>query len=190
MKKAIIISLVCVVLSGCGTLRFAPTEAQKQNAWLHNRTAIATRQLAENEGSSQRLQDLATLSEYQSRDFCSYYGLPKSFPQAQTPQQILSESNLQITEQALNDASQRPDEWDVADGLLEMGIAIAAIFGGVYGTKVSGFLAQAKQKSNALREIIEGNELFKQQNPESATAFKTAQSSQSPETRQLVAQLK
>jgi hypothetical protein len=42
----------------------------------------------------------------------------------------------------------------------------------------------------ALKEIIQGNELFKQQQPSQADAFKAAQQNQSPETRQLVAALK
>ena len=29
--------------AGCESLRFAPSEAQKQNAWLHNRTAVDNR---------------------------------------------------------------------------------------------------------------------------------------------------
>ena len=51
-----------------------------------------------------------------------------------------------------------------------MGIGIAALFGGVYGVRAAGFLKQAKEKSSALREIIEGNELFKKGNVQSWNA--------------------
>jgi hypothetical protein len=45
-------------------------------------------------------------------------------------------------------------------------------------------------KSKALKEIIEGNELFKEQNESSVAAFKQAQQNQSPQTRQIVAEIK
>jgi hypothetical protein len=41
-----------------------------------------------------------------------------------------------------------------------------------------------------LQEVIAGNELFKKKNESSAAAFKQAHSSQSPHTRQIVAQAK
>jgi hypothetical protein len=44
--------------------------------------------------------------------------------------------------------------------------------------------------SKALKEIIEGNELFKRANEQQAAAFKEAQKNQSSTTRQLVAQVK
>ena len=43
------------------------------------------------------------------------------------------------------------DTWDIADSALELGIAVAGLFGGVYGIKVAGFLKQARGKSDALR---------------------------------------
>jgi hypothetical protein len=51
-------------------------------------------------------------------------------------------------------------------------------------------LKDARTKSQALREIIAGNELFKRQNAQSVQAFKEAQQTQSPATRQLVAEMK
>jgi len=41
-----------------------------------------------------------------------------------------------------------------------------------------------------LKEIIAGNELFKKQNPAQATVFKEAHQAQSPQTRQIVAEMK
>ena len=85
---------------------------------------------------------------------------------------------------------QRPDGWQLADSALELAIGISVLLGGVYGTRALRFLKDAQIKSKALKEIIEGNELFKKQNESSAAAFKQAQQSQSPETRQIVAEMK
>jgi len=78
----------------------------------------------------------------------------------------------------------------LTDAGLELAIAISALIGGIYGTKAVAYLKQARVKSKALKEIIEGNELFKKLNNDSTVAFKEAQKNQSPETKQIVAQLK
>ncbi len=182
--------LVCVLLAGCETLRFAPSEAQKQNAWLHNRTAIITAQTAKDEQTSEELQALTQLGDLQSRAFVSYCGLPKEFPQAQTAEDVLAESNWQLARSASVESAQRPDPWQVTDSALELAIGISALLGGVYGVRAVRFFKDARTKSQALKEIITGNELFKKQNESSAFAFKQAQRSQSPQTRQIVAQMK
>ncbi len=181
---------MCLLLAGCDSLRFAPTEAQKQNAWLHNRTAIVTSETARAEETSQTLQALTQLGEVQSRAFSAYCGLPKEFPPAETAEDVLAESNFQLAGTALQESTERPDAWQVADSMLEMGIGICALLGGVYGTRAVGFLRQAKTKSNALHEIIAGNEQFKKQNQAQAISFKQAHQNQSPQTRQLVVQMK
>ena len=112
------------------------------------------------------------------------------FPAADSADAILAESNQQIAHSALSEALQRPDAWDVADGAMDLGIGIAALFGGVYGVKVARFLKEARTKSKALREIIEGNELFKSEHADSAPAFKQAHKDQSPQTRRLVTEVK
>jgi hypothetical protein len=71
-----------------------------------------------------------------------------------------------------------------------LGIGISALLGGVYGTRAVGFLKNAQAKSKALKEIIAGNELFKNQNESSVAAFKQAQQNQSSTTRQLVTEMK
>lgn len=181
---------LCFLLVGCNSLRFAPTETQRQNAWLHNRTAMITTEAARVEQTSEKLQSLTQLNELQSRAFSSYFGLPKEFPQAESAEDILSESNWQLAHTALRTGADRPDAWQVADSMLELGIGICALLGGVYGTRAVRFLKDAKTKSQALQEIIVGNELFKKQNTPSVDAFKAAHSSQSPQTRQLVAEMK
>jgi len=182
--------LMCFLLAGCDSLRFAPSEEQKQNAWLHNRTATIAADTARAEDASEKLQALTKLSEVQSKAFGSYYGLPKEFPKAETAEDVLAESNWQLARTALQQGAERPDAWQVADSMLELGIGICALLGGVYGTRAVRFLKDARTKSKALQEIIAGNELFKKEHKAYASAFKEAHNDQSTQTRQLVAQMK
>ena len=185
-----IIALAGLMIAGCDSLRLAPSEQQKQNAWLHNRTTAIAADTARGEEASPKLQSLTKLSELQSRAFTSYCGLPKKYPPAETADDILAQSNWTLAETALAESVERPDPWQVADSVLEIGIGISALLGGVYGTRAVCFLRDARAKSQALKEIIAGNEQFKKDNTAQAPAFKAAQANQSPETRQLVAQLK
>jgi hypothetical protein len=191
MKKIVAFLIpLCFVSVGCESLRFAPSQAQKQNAWLHNRAAIITAETAKSENTSEKLQALTKLSELQSRAFTAYFGLPEEFPQAETAEDILAQSNSTLARQALAESAARPDAWQLADSAFELAIGVCALLGGVYGTRAVGFLREAQTKSKALKEIIEGNELFKKQNESSIAAFKQAQQNQSPETRQIVAEMK
>lgn len=187
---AAVVAVLVLATAGCDSLRFAPSEQQKQNAWLHNRTTAVAAETARAEQTSQELQALTKLSELQSRSFTSYCGLPKDYPQAETTEQILAESNWQTANAALAQSAERPDPWQVADSALDIGIGVCALFGGVLGTRALRFLQEARAKSQALKEIIQGNELFKEQNARQVEAFKAAQQHQSPETRQLVTALK
>ena len=191
MKK--IMTIMCIMLwlvAGCDSLRFAPGESQKQNAWLHNRTAMVAAETARSESASEKLQGLAKLSEVQSRAFTSYCGLPKQFPQAETAEDILAESNFRLARTALAESADRPDAWQLADNVFEIAIGISALLGGVYGTRAVRSLREARGKSQALGEIIAGNELFKKQSQTQARAFKQAHQNQSPQTRQIVTQMK
>ncbi len=182
--------LVCFLSTGCESLRFGPSEDQKQNAWLHNWTTVAAAQTAAAEGASEELQALTHLSQLQSRVFTSYYGLPRELPPSQSVEDILAESNFQLAERASSQSAQRPDAFVLADSLFELAIGICALMGGVYGTRAAGFLKDARAKSKALKEIVEGNELFKKQHQPWAADFKVAHKDQSSGTRQLVAEMK
>ena len=192
MKKTVVVMaagmLIC--LSGCESIRFAPSEEQKQNAWVHNRTAVIAAQTAKEEQASEKLKALTDLSGTQSRAFVAYCGLPDELPQAETADDVLKESNVGLARTAIEQSKQRPNAWDIADSSIELGIAIAGLFGGIYGTRVAKFLQEAKAKSNALKEIVLANEIFKKTNPDSADAFKDAQRNQSPLTKQIVAETK
>jgi hypothetical protein len=189
-RSLTLLAILALPIAGCDSVRFAPGQEQKQNAWLHNRTAAVAAETARAEQTSQELQALTRLSELQSRSFTSYCGLPKEYPQADTAEQILAESNWQTARIALAQSAERPDPWQVADSALEVGIGICALFGGVLGTRALRFLQEARARSQALKEIIRGNELFKTQNAGQVPAFKSAQQHQSPETRQLVTAMK
>jgi len=190
MRKVAMTLAVVLVTGGCGQIRFAPNEAQKQNAWVHNRTAAIAASEASAEQTSAKLQALTNLSEMQSRAFVAYCGLPEELPAAETAQDVLSESNRQLATTAIEQSKERPDVWGVADSAMELAIAIAGLFGGAYATRIIKFLQEAKAKSNALKEIVLANEIFKKTNPDAAEAFKDAQRSQSPLTKQIVAEIK
>jgi hypothetical protein len=189
-SRLLLLAVPLLLTAGCDSLRFAPGQTQKQNAWLHNRTAAVAAETARAEQTSQELQALTKLSELQSRSFTSYCGLPKEYPQAETADQILAESNWQTANASLAQSAERPDPWQVADSALDIGIGVCALFGGVLGTRAVRFLQEARAKSQALKEIIQGNERFKTQNAEQVAAFKAAQQNQSPATRQLVTAIK
>jgi hypothetical protein len=191
MKKlAFVMTAVMLFCTGCEGLRFAPSEAQKQNAWVHNRTAAIISQTAQNEQASEKLQELTRLSETQSQAFVAYCGLPEELSKADTMSDVLSESNKQLAVTAIAQSKQRPDVWTVADSSLELGIAIAGLFGGAGAIRLAKFLQDAKAKSNALKEIVLANEIFKKTNPDSADAFKDAHAKQSPLTKQIVTEMK
>jgi len=189
-KAAVVVTVGMLFCAGCESIRFAPNETQKQNAWLHNQTAAIAAQEAAAEQTSAKLQDLTKLSETQSRAFVAYCGLPDEYPKADTAEEVLSESNRQLATTAITQSSQRPDAWSVAGSAMDLGIAVAGLFGGVYATRIGKFLQDAKAKSNALKEIVLANEIFKKTNPDSADAFKDAQRNQSPLTKQIVAEAK
>ena len=190
MKKIVLAVSMLLLFAGCDSLRFAPSQVQKQNAWLHNRTMAITAANAREEGTSEKIQALTQLGEKQSLAFVSYYGLPDELPQADTVEDILDESNFRIAEVATQEGLERLDEWEVADSAIDLGIGIFALLGGVYGTRAAKFLKNAKTRTQALKEIISGNELFKQQNDSSVSAFKEAHAGQSPQTRQIVTEMK
>ena len=191
MKRlAVVVTVGMLLCAGCEGIRLGPREAQKQNAWVHNRTAAIASQTAQAEQSSEKLQELTRLSETQSQAFVAYCGLPEELPKANTAEDVLSESNKQLAATAIAQSKQRPDVWDIADSTLELGIAIAGLFGGAGAVRFASFLQDAKAKSNALKEVVLGNEIFKKTNPDAAEAFKDSQKNQSPLTKQIVTEVK
>ena len=139
---------------GVTVFGMAATEAQKENAWLHGRLCAAAADTSVDEGASPELCGLTALAESQSEAFVVDYGLPESMPDLSIAEVVANNAKL--------DAAKRPDVWVLADSAMELGIALAGLIGGVYGVRVAGYLKTARDKSRALKEIINGNELFKQ----------------------------
>lgn len=168
--------------AGCAdSIRFAPTEPQKQLAELTD--VLATK--INTEGTEPFSPASQKLSEG-TRAAMLYMGRP-----AEPPDPAKFET---IAAQASEDAVQRPDVWTMADSALELGIGVSALLGGVYGTKAVKYLKTAQQKSAALKEIVTGNELFKQKTPANSPVlmdFKTAQNEkQSANTKKIVSETK
>lgn len=152
-----IILLVCLLcaLAGCDSMRFAPTEAQKQSAELTHALAakINAAGTAPASPASQKLCE-------GTRASLAYTGRPSAPPD---PEQFDT-----IAAQANTDAESRPTADDVfAD--VESGLSLAAelaiLFGvggaGVGGKKLLDWVRLARQKNQAFAETVRGNELLK-----------------------------
>lgn len=183
----VLFGLLC--FCGCDSFRFAATEAQKENAWLHTRVCAMASEAAVDEVASQELCGLTELAKEQSAAFVMDYGVPSALPVMEDVDAVLAQGSA-ISAAAQADSAQRPDVWMLADSAMELGVALAGLVGGVYGIRVAGYLKTAREKSKALKEVVQGNELFKQLYPEQSERFKEAQQKQSPATKQLVAAAK
>ncbi|MBW8036707.1 MAG: hypothetical protein FVQ79_14045 [Planctomycetes bacterium] len=126
----------------------------------------------------------------QSEAFVFDYGFPDELPAVETADDILSESSYDLAHAASDVSSMRADVWGIADGAIDFGIAVAGLLGGVWGVRVVSVLSAAKLRSNALQEVVLGNELFKKSNRDMAGAFKSAHAMQSKPTRNVVAEMK
>lgn len=189
MKTTMFLLIAAAVLSGCGAFRLPATEAQKENAWLHRQTTQLAAEQAQKEAASPELQGLTALAHQQSMAFVIDAGLPRQTPDAPDVKALFAAAPATAA-QAAEDAARRFDPWDAADGLLEAAIAVAGLVGGAWGLRAAQWIRTAREKAQALREIVEGNELFKQTNREAADAFREAHRSQSPATQRLVTELR
>lgn len=180
-----VVLVMMLFVCGCDGLRFAATEAQKENAWRHTQVCAMASEMAVDEAASETLCGLTELAAEQSGAFVIDYGVPSELPMAGDTAAVLSQGGA-VAKAAQVDAAVRPDAWMLADHALELGIALAGLVGGVYGVRAAGYLKTAREKSKALKEIVIGNELFKQMYPEQAERFKEAQQKQSAPTKRLV----
>jgi hypothetical protein len=146
-------------------------------------------QTAKEEAVSAPLAGLTRLATQQSEAFVLDYGLPAEKPAMETVEAVLAEGPALAAEASV-DAQRRPDVWVITDAAMELGVGLAGLLGGVYGLRIATFLKQAKAKSQALKEIVEGNELFKELCPTAESDFKKAQANQSATTKGLVTEIK
>ena len=189
MKKVLLMAGLVVGVAGCGGIRFAATEGQKGNAWVHWRVCGLAQEAARSEKASAGLVDLTALAARQSEAFVLDYGLPRQRPAMETVEAAIA-NGTPLAQQAVADAQRRPDVWVLADAAMELGVGIAGLLGGVYGLRIATFLKQAREKSSALKEIVAGNELFKQLCPTAEGEFKQAHANQSAATKGLVTEIK
>jgi len=179
-----------LMMSGCGVVRPAPAEVEKQNAYLHHRTVQAAALQAKLENTSNDLQELTRKAATQSEAIVTYYGLPDELPAAETTADLLQITNDVIAKEALQRAAKEADWFAFTEELLGLVIAVAGVIGGAAGVKTVSALKTIRAKNTALKEIVQGNEFFKKRHAESAAEFKASQQCQSPATREIVATLK
>lgn len=169
--KTIVVLVLLVLTCGCQQglgLRWEPTENIKESAELTNDLA----RKVNNEGTEPKSPAGQKLVQG-TQALLSYVGRPRVTPD---PEQFET-----VTIQAQADAAQRPDAFQLIDSTLDLAIAIGLLLptGGAAGigvSKVIKFAKTAKEKSTALKEIIQGNELFKETAaPEVKQAFAAAQ---------------
>lgn len=174
MKTILITALLFVILvvsSGCqDAIRFAPSEQQKQLAWLTNDLAKGIESTGTDAGSPaiKKLAQGTTATAL-------YYGLPKEPADPKDFEAIATTA----TEQSM----ERPDPWEVADNMLLLAGGIATVLGGVGGTKIASGIVKLRAKAKALQEVVVGNELLKTNGGD----FGKAHMGQSVKTRTIVA---
>ena len=186
---AIIITFVgffVLLLGGCNgsPLRFAPSEAQKQAAWqshLIARTVDTAGAEADSPATNALVQG--------TQAALAYSGMPAE-PTTEDIDATLAQANA--------DATRRPTGADVIDAVddglgLGADLLLALGLGGtvIGGKKIADLIAAARQRAEALKEVILNNELFKAQaeaagNEQALDLFKKAQLAQTQETKILV----
>lgn len=180
----LLIVFLCLI-SGCDTLRLAPTEAQKQIAFRTHLNARAvdaddaepqtpaTQQLVGGTGAS-----------------LQFTGMPNA------PDIADYGATLQ---QAYADAAERPTTetiFEAVEGGLSLAAQLALLLGcgGTTwgGVKIAEWIVRARKKSQGLQEIIDANKDFLAATNEQVKGlFKAAQNNkQSTDTKKIVAELK
>ncbi len=180
--------------TGCDSLRFAPSQEQKQIAF----DAYVTSCHIAKEGTSPSSPEAIRLVA-DTRTNLSYIGPPVNSYGLKGPE---IEDYTATLAKAGRDALARPDANDIfaaaGQGLsLAAQLAILFGFGGsaVGGKKILDWIALARNKSKALEEIVQGSELFMDKASDGEQmafkAFKDAQNTkQSTATKKLVAEIK
>jgi hypothetical protein len=162
-----------LAMTGCSNLRFAPTEAQKTDAYLHKETtsAIVTNYAA-SPSPDPNIMALCRLSDLQAGNVLAYYGIPAKLPdtnmieglRAAKPAAIVEAAA--VTQQAAPDSVKRPNYWDGAETLLGFVLAIVGLYTGSAGAlKLKGWISYALASIKALREVVEANEALKTRLP-------------------------
>ena len=191
MRLFYFVGLILLV-SGCDGLgiRIEPSELQKQNAWSHMTMSKEAATLAKQELTSETLQNTTSLCAEQSEAFAAYYGMPREPVEVNVKDEKSYTQAINRSEVARLESIKANEPWKLAEGMLDAGIAIAGLIGGVYGVQAGKFLKRTKDNSLALKEIVMGNENFKTQNMAMSEEFKRNQNNQSNSTRKIVQEIK
>ena len=171
--------VMIALLAGC---RFAPTESQKDIAYLTHQTAQEAVQTGLTpESPKAKLLEQGTLAT------TVYYGTPESLP---PPESFTSENIAK----ASNDASRRPSAIDAGITLIDiiLGTGILGVSGTVIGARVLSGLRKGRAVAIALEQVVKGNKAFIESADEAQVELlKTIQDGkQDTATKQLVAQIK
>lgn len=145
----LLIALAILPIAGCESLRLAASEDQKKLAFDTYQRASQV----DLYGAEPKTETTAKLVTGTSAGL-TYIGMPKE-PEITDYTATAS--------QAKADAAKRPTAekvWDGVDGFLELGIGVAALFSGGAAVKITQNLKEAKEKSAALREVIQKNQKF------------------------------
>ena len=175
---ALVMAVAVVVLSGCDDgLRFAPSQALKQNAELTHQLAAKV-----NEEGTEPKSPASVKLVKGTETSLTYIGRPV------VP--VEADEFDTVNKQADADAGQRPDVSKAVNGALELGIGLLALLGGGVGVKGVQILRTMQSKAQGFEELVKANELFKQRAEGKVNGdFKAAQNeAQSVKTKQLVAQ--
>ena len=178
MKRIVITALLFAILAafsaGCqDAVRFAPSEQQKQLAWLTNDLAKSIEATGTDAGSpaAKKLVQGTTASAV-------YYGPPKAPADPHDFETIAADATAQSME--------RPDPWTVADNILLLVGGVATVLGGVGGQRIASGIVKLRAKAKALQQVVVGNDLLKTNGGD----FAKAHAGQSPQTKAIVAEIR
>ena len=129
--KLLLAFVLLACMSGCGVVQFAPSEVQKENAWLLHETTKAAAGKAVEENVSEELQGLTALSVRQSESVALDYGVPDNVSGGDI-ESLLSDRVESIADEALYKSK---GSSGLSDVLMNILIVIVSLFGGAAGTQ-------------------------------------------------------
>jgi len=186
LRKSLLLIVLCLISSGCETLRFAPSQAQKKIAFQGHLTARRIEVQGADPHSPAARQQVQS-----SQAALTYIGMPAD-PAIDDFDTVVAAAQA--------DAARRPDANDVfaaVEGGLSLAESLAALFGvggvALGGRSLAKWISLLRSKSKGMEQIVGGNEEFlkwlqAQGKAAETQAFKYYQSlSQKGRTAELVA---
>lgn len=206
MRPVALFLALCFLIgvTGCQAIRPAPTEAQKQNAWLLKNEARQASNLAIQEGTSANLQALASATADDSENVTMYFGAPKNPLPAATVGDITSDAAEANREQTKTDAAHKVGPAEIAaaadEGLTRLeavllALGIGGTGSGLWITRLRNALKAAAGNAEvnqvALAQVVRNNEKFlATATAEAKDGFLDAQGKQNAATKHLVTEIR